>query len=39
MEKLTRTFGLIADFAPGATILALGVLLVIAGIIPGALLQ
>lgn len=39
VKKLINAASLAADLAPGAAILALGVLLVVAGIIPGALLQ
>lgn len=33
---MTRIINAIADFGPGAAIAALGVLLIVAGIVPGA---
>lgn len=39
MKKIAGILGFAADLAPGATILALGLLLMVAGVIPGALLR
>jgi hypothetical protein len=39
MNKILNALAFAADLAPGAAIAALGVLLILAGVIPGALLQ